>query len=72
MPVRRWAATGEPTFVPPSPPEFELEARRLGLKPADYLSSGRLRNWIERNYQRKFVPEHLLQAMGLDGFEVSF
>lgn len=43
------------------PSEFELYARELGLSERDYVTSVKLRTWCERNKNRCFVPEWLLQ-----------
>jgi hypothetical protein len=43
------------------PSEFELEARRLRLTPKTYVTSPELRAWCERNKNRCYIPESLLQ-----------
>jgi len=45
--------------------EFEKTVTRLGLKRAECLYSPELRRWIEQHYQHRYVPEDLLEAMGL-------
>ena len=45
--------------------EFELQVERLGLTKAEYVSSARLRHWCERNLNRCYVPEWLLEAWGM-------
>jgi len=47
------------------PSDFERIAARLKLSPDQYLSSTKLRAWVERNWRQKFVPEKLLKAWGL-------
>jgi hypothetical protein len=47
-------------------PAFEQEVERLGLTtPEQMKKSSALRTWVERNFEMKFVPEHLLTAYGL-------
>jgi hypothetical protein len=41
--------------------EFEMEVERLGLIPAEYIGSARLRRWCEHNRNRVYVPEWLLE-----------
>jgi hypothetical protein len=52
---------GQPIL--PSPAlltEFELQVRRMGLAKGDYLASPELLQWCERNRNRVYVPEWLL------------
>ena len=53
----------------PSPPalptEFELEAERLGLTKKMYVRSAKLRDWCERNKNRIYIPEWLLETWGI-------
>ena len=58
---------GKPVVVPPvGASEFETVARRLGLtKKEDYASSNQLRIWCQRNSNRCYVPEWLLQEWGI-------
>jgi len=41
---------------------FEIEVRQLHLMPATYTSSAELRNWCERNRNRFYIPQWLLDA----------
>ncbi len=41
---------------------FEIEVRQLHLMPETYTSSAVLRNWCERNRNRFYIPELLLDA----------
>ena len=50
---------------PPMPSDFERIVARLKLSPNHYASSPELREWVERNWRQKFVPEKLLKAWGL-------
>ena len=47
--------------------EFEDEVARLELTdlPDIWLYSESLCKWVRRNYNRRYVPEELLEAMGL-------
>ncbi|HEV2728487.1 MAG TPA: hypothetical protein VGV15_00520 [Terriglobales bacterium] len=42
--------------------EFELQVRQLRLTVGTYLFSAELRNWCERNRNRFYIPEWLLDA----------
>ena len=44
---------------------FEIEVRQLHLMPETYTSSAVLRNWCERNRNRFYIPEWLLDAWGI-------
>jgi hypothetical protein len=62
---------GNPNWCNPHPPlpavltEFERQVERLGLTKAQYVASSELRYWCERNRNRCYVPEWLLQEWGL-------
>jgi hypothetical protein len=51
--------------LPSLPTAFELEARRLHLRPDDYVGSAELHAWCERNRNRCYIPEWLLDAWGI-------
>ncbi len=53
---------GRPGPVPVAATEFELQVRRLGLTKQAYAGSVELRIWCERNRNRCYVPEWLLEA----------
>ena len=59
---------GNPTWGRPIPPapalatEFEMQVRQLRLGPETYLYSAELRSWCERNRNRCYIPEWLLDA----------
>jgi hypothetical protein len=42
-----------------------MQVGRLGLAKAQYVASAQLRHWCERNRNRYYVPEWLLDAWGL-------
>jgi hypothetical protein len=45
--------------------EFERQVERLGLTKAQYVASAELRYWCERNRNRCYVPEWLLEEWEL-------
>ena len=71
IPVARTRKRGNPNWGRPIPPapalatEFERQAKRLHLGPEGYASSIELRLWCERNRNRVYVPEWLLQEWGI-------
>ena len=58
-----WGQPGQPT--PAGPTEFEMQVRQLGLTKQTCASSAQLRSWCERNRNRFYVPEWLLDALGI-------
>ncbi len=59
---------GNPNWGRPMPPapvlatEFEMQVRQLRLTVETYVSSAELRSWCERNRNRFYIPEWLLDA----------
>jgi hypothetical protein len=51
--------------LPVLPTQFEMQVERLGLTKAQYVASPQLKRWCERNRNRCYVPEWLLEAWGL-------
>jgi hypothetical protein len=47
---------------PALPTAFEMQVRRLRLSPDAYASSDELRSWCERNRNRCYIPEWLLDV----------
>jgi len=45
--------------------EFEVQVKRLGLSRDQYVTSAKLRSWCERNRNRCYVPEWLLDEWGI-------
>jgi len=45
--------------------EFEVRVRALHLNPETYVLSAELREWCERNRNRCYIPESLLEAWGI-------
>jgi len=62
---------GNPNWGKPPRPlpvvltEFERQVERLGLTKPQYVTSAQLRHWCERNRNRCYVPEWLLEAWAL-------
>jgi hypothetical protein len=52
-------------FVPALPTEFELRVKHLHLTAELYTSSRALHGWCERNRNRIYVPEWLLEEWGM-------
>jgi hypothetical protein len=45
---------------------FEQIVKKLGLSPEQYKSSDRLKEWVRRNMDEKYVPPDLLKAWGFE------
>jgi hypothetical protein len=56
-----------PARLPVLLTEFEVEVERLGLTKAQYVASTPLRRWCERNRNRCYIPEWLLEEWGMTG-----
>jgi hypothetical protein len=71
IPVAHGRRHGNPNWARPRPPvpalatEFELRVKHLQLTPEMYASSHSLRAWCERNRNRIYIPEWLLEEWGL-------
>jgi hypothetical protein len=63
-----WGRSGP--FPPATATEFEMQVRQLQLTPEIYVFSPRLRSWCERNRNRFYIPEWLLDAwdIGVDPY----
>jgi hypothetical protein len=48
---------------------FEQVVKKLGLSPEQYKDSARLKEWVRRNMDEKYVPPDLLKAWGFDNEE---
>ena len=59
-----WGLPPQP--FPALPTEFEMQVKRIGLTKPEYLASTELRLWCERNRNRVYVPEWLLEAWGIE------
>ena len=57
---------GKPALpIPAGPTEFDMQVKKLGLTKQTYADSAQLRNWCENNRNRFYVPEWLLDALGI-------
>lgn len=71
IPIEYKRKRGNPNWGRPIPPvpalptEFELQARYLHLTARMYSTSFELRAWCERNRNRCYVPEWLLEEWGI-------
>lgn len=70
-PNYRWSKGVPPPVPPDRPTHFELEVERLGLNGdrRKLFACEKLRKWAERNRDRKYIPEWLLNAWGLELWE---
>ncbi len=48
---------------------FEQMVKKFGLSPEEYASSARLKEWVRRNVNEKYVPSDLLKAWGFENDE---
>lgn len=75
--VARKRGRGNPNWgkpfssIPLLPTEFELQVRRLGLTKREYATSVALKMWCQRNRNRVYVPEWLLEAWDMP-VEITF
>jgi hypothetical protein len=60
------ANNGKPPDIVWEPAEFELLLERLQINEADVVEHGAARAWIKTHYMRRFVPEKVLAALGLE------
>jgi len=61
-----------PLAIPRVATEFELQVRKLGLTKQTYTVSAKLRSWCERNKNRCYIPEWLLDEWGITVDAYSF
>lgn len=66
MPSRGNPNWGRPIPIPNLLTEFELQVARLRLTQAEYAQSFELKWWCERNRNRVYVPEWLLEEWGME------
>jgi hypothetical protein len=57
-----WGSGRHVKLGPALPTEFELQVRQLRLTPEAYVFSEALRNWCQRNRNRFYIPEWLLDV----------
>jgi hypothetical protein len=58
--------SNESSITPQGESTFEYVARRLHLSPEKYASSAKLKAWVRRNKDHKYVPSYLLVAWHFD------
>lgn len=58
-----WGKLPQP--IPALLTEFEMQVQLLRLSKAEYVGSGELKRWCERNRNRVYVPEWLLEEWGM-------
>jgi hypothetical protein len=58
-----WGQPARP--IAAGPTEFEMQVRKLGLTKQTYGDSAQLRSWCEYNRNRCYIPEWLLDALGI-------
>ncbi len=63
---------GNPNWGKPAPyvngssvSAFESLVKSLGLSPDQYENSHKLREWVDKNKDHKYVPLNLLEAWGI-------
>jgi hypothetical protein len=56
-----WGRSSPMPHIPLLPTEFEMQVRQLRLTVETYVYSEELRAWCERNRNRVYVPEWLLE-----------
>ena len=50
--------------IPPT--SFEEVVKKLRLRPVQYLDSQPLKDWVQKNMHRRYVPLDLLEAWNLE------
>jgi hypothetical protein len=66
MPRRGNPNWGKPLgHIPYAPTAFEVEVRKLGLTRETCAASSELRIWCERNRNRYYIPEWVLESWGI-------
>lgn len=67
---RHWSSGTYIDPVPDEPTAFEQKVKRLGLanSPEKWPQSVALRAWVKSHKNSRYVPEWLVQELGLSGF----
>lgn len=60
-----WASGRPPEKRPAEPTGFEEQVQKLGLNEETCEASRELKQWCERNKDRCYIPEWLLQRWGM-------
>ena len=56
----------ESSITPEGVSTFEHVVRHLHLSPSEYATSAKLKEWVRRNKDQKYVPSNLLVAWHFD------
>jgi hypothetical protein len=51
---------------PVGPTSFEEVVKKLGLSPAEYEGSARLKEWVRKYKDQKYIPDDLLKLWGFE------
>jgi hypothetical protein len=59
---------GKPDILaaPVVPTSFEEVVKKLRLSPADYEGSLTHKEWVRKNKDQKYIPDHLLKVWGFE------
>jgi len=52
--------------APAVPTSFEEVVKKLRLSPTEYEGSARLKEWVRKNKDQKYIPDELLKLWGLE------
>jgi hypothetical protein len=58
-----WTNPGSWEPLPDGPSAFELEVRRLKLRPQEYADSAELKDWVRQHKDQRYVPLDLLRDL---------
>jgi len=58
-----WGRPAQP--IPAGPTEFDMQVKKLGLTKQMYADSPQLRSWCEDNRNQCYIPEWLLDTLGI-------
>ena len=61
----RLAGTIHAPLILPDRPAFDEVLSRVGVGPAEAPQHPLVRVWIKHNYRSKYVPESILEALGI-------
>ena len=56
----------ESSITPEGVSTFEHVVRHLHLSPSEYATSAKLKEWVRRNKDQKYVPLYLLELWRFD------
>jgi hypothetical protein len=61
-----WSSGVAKPHEAPGLSQFERTVERLGLKEYEWASSVKLRAWVDKNAERRYVPSWLLTRWGIE------